>query len=139
MGTFGLGGLNKPADGAGGGGPGGPGVGTSEGWVELPVGTGSVTSTTAIPDGVIVRVVALNVTTAYSAGTTIKVERTGDPTVIIMDTVDNDPETVDLYSVPQITPWGAVGAGTVTVTIAGAPAVGASSVYIDYIVPADIS
>lgn len=139
MGTFGLGGLNKPADGAGGGGPGGPGVVTSEGWVEFPVGVGTSTSTVAIPDGVIIRVVVVDVTTAYSAGATIKVERTGDPTVIIMDTVDNDPETVDIYSVHQITPWGAVGAGTVTVTIGGAPAVGASKVYIDYIVPADIS
>jgi hypothetical protein len=95
------------------------------------VGTGATTdSVTSIPVGATIMRATLNVTTAYTAGTTIEIGSTA-AAALLMGTGDNFPSTVDAYDAPQITPWNV--ASVVQVTIAGTPSAGASTVMVEYV------
>jgi hypothetical protein len=107
--------------------------------VRMPLALVTKISSLTIPNGAIVSWAVLVVTTPYSVGTTWAVTRTGDGTKILMAAADSDPEVADAYQVPQALDWGAVGAGTVTATVAGAPAAGAAILYIAYSLTLDIS
>ena len=105
---------------------------------KMPVALATKVSTVVIPDNAIIRECLVDIETGYDVGTTIEVKRTGG--LVIHATGDNDAETTNEYNVPQITDWGAGGAGTVTVTVGGVvPAAGALTVYIAYTTPTDIS
>lgn len=107
--------------------------------VTMPLALVTKVSTATIPDNARIEGCWLEVTTAYDGGTTIEIERTGDATVEVMGTGDNNPVQTKLFHVPQMQDWGSTGAGTVTATIAGGPAAGAANIYIAYSTPTDIS
>jgi hypothetical protein len=98
----------------------------------IAVAQATVSSVTSIPTGATVIRASLLVTTPYPAGTTIEVGQVGNP-ASLMTTADNDPQVAGTYDAPQVTTWG--GAAPVTVTVIGAPAVGASAVMVEYSVP----
>lgn len=107
--------------------------------VRMPLALATKVSTTTIPDNAIVRWCVLDIETAYDASAQWNVQRTGDATVAPMGVNDNDAATISQYEVPQITNWGATGAGTVTATLTNSPTVGAATLYIAYTTPNDIS
>lgn len=108
--------------------------------VTMPLALVTKVSSTVIPDNAIIKACWLDVLTAYDAGATLNVQRTGDATANPMGTGDNDLSQVgQTYNVEQSSDWGATGAGTVTATIANSPTVGAANLYIAYSMPNDIS
>jgi hypothetical protein len=107
-------------------------------FIKMPLALVTKVSTSIIPDNATILHCILDVTTPYSAGTTVQVSRTGGGATV-MGTTDNDPTIQAQHEVPQATSWGATGAGTVTATIAGAPSVGVAMLYIGYSIPNDIS
>ena len=106
---------------------------------KMPLSTSSKTSTTVLPDNAIIRDCWLDIETAYDGGTTIKIERDGDATVVLMDTNDNNPVKVNTYHVPQVQDWGSTGNGFLKATVTGTPAAGAATIYVAYSTPTDIS
>lgn len=92
--------------------------------------TGTQNSVMGLPNNAIVRECALDVTTAYSGGTTIAVGVTGT-TNLLQTTSDNDPTTVGLYSKDQDTVF--TPADPVQVTVSGGPATGAGQVLVRYV------
>jgi hypothetical protein len=86
-----------------------------------------------IPANAVVLRARVNVTTAYTAGTTISVGRTGSLT-LLQTTTDNLATAVGIYEAPQETEWG-VTSGEVVVTIAGSPLVGDGFVVVEYTQP----
>jgi hypothetical protein len=107
--------------------------------VRMPLLLVTKVSGAAIPDNATIFWSILDVTTPYSGGTTWAVTRTGDGTKVLLATGDSDPTVAASYQVPNVLDWGAVGAGTVTATVAGAPGVGAATLYVAYATPTDIS
>lgn len=109
--------------------------------VKMPLARATKVSTATIPDNSIIRFAIIDVTTLYDGTTpTFTVKRTGDATVIPIDTGDSDLTQVNTFQVEQTKSWGATGAGTVTATFAGTGnTVGASVLYIGYSTPIDIS
>lgn len=75
----------------------------------------------------------VQITTAYSAGATIKVGKAGGTDDLLMLTTDINPFVTGIYRVDMMgVSWGA-GAAAVRVTIAGAPAVGALTCQVGYV------
>lgn len=107
-------------------------------YAKLAVGTSTVVSSSALPDGAIIRECVLDVETAYDGSATIDVKRTGG-SPSIMGTADNKATKLGTYAVPQISDWGSSGAGTVTVTVGGTPTTGAATVYVGYTTPTSIA
>ncbi len=91
-------------------------------------------SASSIPASARIERTDVEITTPYSGGGTIAVGKAGGTADLIQATTDNDPQTSNIYSVPQDTSWGA-GAAAVRTTIAGAPAAGAGVVSVWYSVP----
>jgi hypothetical protein len=109
--------------------------------VKMPLAHATKVSTASIPDNSIIQFAIIDVTTIYDgASPTFTVKRTGDATVVPIDTGDSDLTAVGTYQVPEVKSWGSTGAGTVTATFAGAGnTVGAGILYIGYTTPLDIS
>ncbi len=93
----------------------------------------TTTSATSIPANAVVNYVAVKVGTQYSAGATVSVGQTGS-LALLMATVDNLPQSTDMFEISCDIPWGA-SALPVVATIAGAPAAGAGFVIVRYTVP----
>lgn len=91
-------------------------------------------SASSIPANARIERTDVEITTPYSGGGTIAIGRAGGTTDLVQATTDNDPQTANIYSVPQDTSWGA-GAAAVRTTIAGSPAAGAGVVSVWYSVP----
>ena len=102
--------------------------------IRMPITTAaSQSSATSIPANAVVSSAELDVRTAYSSGTTLKIGQTGTLN-LLQDTGDNFPTVQNLYRAPQDTAWGA-SALPVLVTITGAPSVGSGFVIVRYSVP----
>jgi hypothetical protein len=102
--------------------------------VQFALGTGaSQSSVSTIPANAVIRRCTLNVTTAYSAGTTIAIGQTGT-TNLLMATGDNVATAINTYDASLVTAWGA-SALQVLATIVGAPSVGVGTVTVDYTLP----
>ena len=111
-----------------------PNVTGAEYCVDLPITTAAAqSSATLIPANAIVLRSSLQVTTPYSAGTTISVGQTGS-TSLLQATGDSTPTIANTYDAPQRTAWGA-SALALLVTIAGAPSAGAGLATVTYTVP----
>ena len=93
----------------------------------------STSSATAIPANAVIYDSKLDVTTAYSAGTTIALGIAGN-TGLFMGAADNTPTVTGLSQVMQDTSVGAV-AAALLITITGAPAAGAGFAIVLYSVP----
>jgi hypothetical protein len=98
---------------------------------EIPVALVSLDSTVALPDNSVVTNCWIEIETPYSAGGTILVDRKGDATKILQATTDNNAEAAGIYEVKQMTAWGSTGDGKVQITVGGAPAAGAATVYVE--------
>jgi hypothetical protein len=106
---------------------------------KMPLALATKVSTASIPNNATIVKTFLDVTTAYDAGATWLLRRTGDAGKVLQGTTDNDPALISTYSVPQALDWGSTGAGTVTATLTGTPTVGVAMVYVFYTTPTDIS
>jgi hypothetical protein len=93
----------------------------------------SQSSVTSIPANAIVLRCDLNVTTPYSAGTTIAIGQTGT-TSLLQATTDNVPTVADTYEAEQVTAWGS-SALAVLATIGGSPSAGVATVTVLYSSP----
>ncbi len=103
-------------------------------YIQFAIGTSpSYSSTSSIPAGAVVVSATVNVTTAYSGGTTIEVGQTGTPT-LLQGTADNFPSTVDQYQETFVTAWGGSPL-PVLVTIGGTPSAGIGTVTVGYTLP----
>jgi hypothetical protein len=100
--------------------------------IRIPVALVTVSSTTNIPSGSVVLRAFLDVTTPYSAGTTIELG-TAANAALFMTTAQNTPQSVDLYDNPQDT--ANVATDPLLVTIAGGPSVGAGFACVEYVTP----
>jgi len=107
--------------------------------VKMPLALATKVSTTAIPNNATIVGAILDVTTAYDAAALWNIKRTGDATKNPLANGDTDPATISTYHNPNLTDWGATGAGTVTATLTNAPTVGAAVLYLFYATPTDIS
>jgi hypothetical protein len=99
--------------------------------VKVAVALVTAESTEELPDSVTVTNCWIEVETPYTAGATLTITRKGDATVILQAVTDNDLQTAGIYEVKQMTGWGNTGDGNVTATIAGAPAAGACTLYVE--------
>lgn len=112
--------------GGGGGGPGEPLV------IRYNITTSSASSVTVIPAGAVPLYTLVQITTAYTAGTTMKIGETAGTLDLLMATTDIDPTILGTYEVTNINVnWGA--AATARATITGAPVAGAATVEIWYV------
>ncbi len=100
--------------------------------ISVAVGTANATSTAQIPLGAIVVGCQLNVTTPYSAGTTIEVGFTGTPGAFL-GLGDNTATAAGLYKADQQTTLG--GNEAVLVTVLGGPAAGVSQALVLFTIP----
>ena len=100
--------------------------------IRIPIALATVSSATNIPSGSVVLRAFLDVTTPYSAGTTIKLG-TAANAALFMTTAQNTPQSADLYDNPQDTVNGT--ADPLLVTIAGGPGVGAGFACVEYATP----
>lgn len=110
--------------------------------VKMPLAQATKVSSVAIPDNAVILQAILDVGTSYNGTTpTFVITRTGDGTKVLMAVGDSDLEAAPgTWEVPQVTNWGATGAGTVTATFAGTGvSTGAAVLYIVYVIPTDIS
>ena len=99
--------------------------------IRFALGTGAAqSSVTQLPANAYVVSATLEITTPYSAGTTISVGQTGSPNLLML-TTDNVATLANAYTVPQDTSWGA-SAATVLVTIAGSPSAGVGVCIVQY-------
>jgi hypothetical protein len=102
--------------------------------IRFAIGTGAAqASVTGIPAGAVIMRALLDVTTPYSGGTTITVGSSGTA-ALLMAAADSTPTTADIYQADQDTAWD-VGASTVRVAVAGAPAAGAGFCTVYYSIP----
>lgn len=102
--------------------------------IRMPIGTAAAQNdVTLIPANAVISSCMLDVTTPYSAGTTISVGQTGS-TSLLMATGDNTATIANQYLNPLDVAWGA-SALAVLVTVGGAPAAGAGQVIVDYCLP----
>jgi hypothetical protein len=102
--------------------------------IQVPIALASgVTSTTTLPTNSVVLDVALDITSAYTGGTTIEVSTTGGTPAVLLATTENDPTSVAIYEKDQDTVIGASNSGSVIVTITGSPLVGAGKVQVTYV------
>lgn len=90
------------------------------------------TSTKEIPLNAVVLRSRVNITTAYTAGTTITVGNSTSPT-LLQTTTDNLATAVGVYEVPQETLWTLT--APVVVTLAGTPTTGQGFVVVEYTLP----
>ena len=88
-------------------------------------------SVTSVPSGAIVVDAELDITTGYSAGTTITVGNAGSP-ALLMASGDSLATAIGLYQVHQDTAYTG-GPATILVTIAGSPSVGAGFAIVRYV------
>ena len=100
--------------------------------IRFAIALATVDSATSPPASAIVSRATLNVTTPYSAGTTIAIGDDGGTVDLYMATGENDAEAANLYSKTQETTGVAV---AIQATITGAPAAGAGFVSVWYSVP----
>ena len=101
--------------------------------IELSLGTNATySSTTAIPDGSKIMEVHLDVDASYDNSATIQVIVDGTSDLTILDTDENDPETVGTYSVEPLSDVDASTEGVVTINISNTPTTGAATAYIRY-------
>jgi hypothetical protein len=100
--------------------------------IRIPIALGTTNSSKIIPATAVILDARLDIRTPYSAGTTIEMGQGVSP-ALFMATTDNDPQVADLYQVMQDTQ--AASLGTLLVTIAGAPSVGAGFALITYWLP----
>ncbi len=108
-----------------------PSIGGATYTIDFAIGTtASQSSVTNIPSGAIVLSCMVNITTPYSAGTTIAVGQTGT-TGLLMGTGDNVATVVDTYLAPQRTSWGGSNL-PVLVTVGGSPSAGVGTVTVQY-------
>lgn len=115
---------------------------TTKAYVDAAVPTGTIrevrdtlalvtlSSTNQIPANAIVSECVVDITTAYTAGTTISVGITGTPTLFQL-TTDNLATAIGSYVVPLDVTVGA-SAANVLITVAGSPAVGAAAIAVKY-------
>jgi len=102
--------------------------------VRLELNTDAVQeSIKEIPANAVVLRARVNITTAYSAGTTITVGRTSNVT-LLQATTDNLATVVGVYEVPQETLWGGT-ANVVEVNVDGTPLAGEGFVVVEYTQP----
>lgn len=101
--------------------------------IELSVGTDTVWSSVALPANARVVRADIDVTDAYSVGTTIEVGILGDPDLFLA-AADSDPEAEDRYVSFLSTSVGSA-AAAVLVTVGGAPATGEATVFIEFALP----
>lgn len=107
-------------------------------YAKMSLGTSTAISSSSLPNNAVIMEARVEVTTAYSAGTSMQVSRTGDGTKVMCSTSDLDPTVQGTHMIGQVTNWGSTGAGTVTVTISGSPVAGASVLYIGYVTPTSL-
>jgi hypothetical protein len=97
--------------------------------VEFTATTTSASSSTTIATNAVPVSVSLQVTTAYSAGTTLAIGFTGS-TAFLMATTDNLPGTTGIYSINLMgLAWTS---NPVLLTVGGSPAAGACRVRVIY-------
>jgi hypothetical protein len=113
--------------GSGGGGGGGSG---SVNVMEFTATTSTATSSTQIPANATIMSVAVQVSTAYSAGATISLG-TAASTSLLMATTDLAPQQVGIYPL-EVMGLSWASAANVVLTISGSPAAGAARVRIVY-------
>lgn len=96
---------------------------------------GTQSSTKHVPVGAVIHGCLVNITTPFTAGTTMKVGRAGS-LALLQDVTDSDPTVVNIYDAPQDTAWGG-GDESIVVTLlnGGAIAAGAGFVTILYSIP----
>lgn len=97
------------------------------------LGTGATTNLgLPIPAGATVRRISVQITTAYTAGTTIEV---GDTLLVdrLMEATANDPEEVNTFETTSFVQYAVP--TQLTVTITGTPTAGLGRVVIDFIEP----
>jgi hypothetical protein len=100
--------------------------------IRFAIGTsGTYNSTTQIPLNAIVIDCEVDITTAYSNGTTIEVGNASSP-ALLMATSGNNPQAVGLYWLHQDTAYTG-GPATVLVTIGGSPSAGAGFAIVRYV------
>ena len=99
--------------------------------IRFALGTATASSATSIPLGAIVLDASLDVTTPYSGGATISLGQAGSVTEFQL-TTDNNPQANGLYEVVQDTV--AASLNPVLATVGGAPAAGAATVLVKYVV-----
>ncbi len=122
-GPTGATGPQGPAGGGGGGGTGTLSV------VEFSATTASTSSSTTLATGSVPISVQLQITTAYTAGTTISIGYTGS-TSFLMTSTDNLPGTLGIYTINLMgLSWTS---NPVLVTIGGSPVAGACRVRVVY-------
>lgn len=93
------------------------------------------TSTKQIPANAVVHGCLVNITTPFTAGTTLEVGRAG-ALFLLQGTADNDTSTIDIYNAVQDTDWGGADeAVVVTLANGGAIVAGAGFVTVLYSVP----
>lgn len=100
--------------------------------IRLPIALASVASASKIPANGIITEVLLNVITPYSGGATMQAGLAGTLDALF-GTSDVNLQQVGAYRFSADLVWGAL-AG-VTVTLAGAPTAGASTLTVKYAVP----
>ena len=102
--------------------------------IRFAIGTDATyNSSTQIPAGYYVCNCLLNITDAYSLGTTLTVGQEGSPS-LLMSSAQAVVGSIGVTDVPEDIAWGASPA-TVLVTISGGPIVGAGFVVVQYALP----
>lgn len=103
-------------------------------WIRVPIALVTVSSTTSMPIGARVVQARVQITTPYTAATTISLGVAGTPTIFQL-TTDNNTQLAETYIKFQDTSIGAASA-PLLITVAGGPAVGAGVALIEYTTPA---
>lgn len=102
--------------------------------IQLTIGTASsYGSTTAVPSGAYVTSVLFDVQTGFSNGTAVSVQINGGTPLIVMQSTENTPTSVEIYEKSQHQLVGASNAGTLLVNVAGGPVAGAGFVTVKFI------
>jgi hypothetical protein len=101
--------------------------------IRTPLALVTASSATSIPANAIIYDIKLDVTTAYSAGTTISIGITGSVS-LFMATTDNTATVIGIYQAMQDTSVGA-SAAALLATVTGSPTVGAGFMVALYSVP----
>lgn len=97
------------------------------------LGTGTTTNLGApLPAGAVVRRVLIEITSAYSAGTTIQIGDSGALNSLMGDN-SNDPQEVNTFETTTVLQYAV--ATQVIATITGTPTAGAGRIVLDFILP----
>ena len=99
----------------------------------ITVGTTTASSTTAIPEGAIIKSVVTSVATAYSSGATAQVLVNGSTPLVVQDTNETDLTATNVYESQPYANILAANAGTIEVVIAGSPSAGSCTVLVEYV------